>query len=503
MDSCGDTDFSCDKRPWLDMMKCIMESTPVPVDLATALMPILPLLPAGWTEGRIRAHADDCMEQILRKSPQLQDWHLINPDYAAGINCFSREDPPFYKITTKELVSAGRLNKGVVSEGVKRVIPFFKFVDVSVKSLPKSYWFAGEAFRGVKWNFPSLTRHSSSAVKAFFRGQHVIWCEGKSTSRDKRVMERDHFVGLHGAGTIFSILLKCGYRISQFSAHNDEDEVFVPWGAIFIVTAVVPLKSISKAHLVDADGNPDVHNWHHTGAPDVISMHQVDDFYGSGTTQALVAASHQDTLPRVFFRKGCKTKTFTASAAHQLELARILTKVDPDSGWRLPETDDTLLLAVHKIALAECRTIYFQKLWTGLTASATEGGFNIHVTHSGVVMKNNNNFPLRLRAQKRTSTGRRKDWNFNRDSMDHLGNPLPEGVIHDFILRANGLKRLSSDAAIVLQSGFYFLEAFSVDTHERIFAQILSGGKFWLSLRPLPRATGDSEQDSVEDEESD
>eukprot|EP00812_Abedinium_dasypus_P013598 NODE_70_length_2253_cov_305.193813.p1 GENE.NODE_70_length_2253_cov_305.193813~~NODE_70_length_2253_cov_305.193813.p1 ORF type:complete len:680 (-),score=211.33 NODE_70_length_2253_cov_305.193813:198-2066(-) len=173
-------------------------------------------------------------------------------------------------------------------------IDFYILLHISLNSLPSCYVFVGEAYRGVKWNFPSLEAHSEEALKQYFHpGRTLYWYEPKSTSRDKEVMQSEQFCGLVGAGTVFHIHVKRGFKIELLSAFGvEEKEVLMDMLSGFKVQACIPLKTISKLHAGDKASS------HHKGAPDVVVLHQFfdDDAPASPTGKIESPAAPKKTM---------------------------------------------------------------------------------------------------------------------------------------------------------------------------------------------------------------
>jgi hypothetical protein len=73
------------------------------------------------------------------------------------------------------------------------IMPFYKLLDVALRSLPSEYHYSGKVFRGAKWAFPFLEDHDTESF--FYPGRRFFWHEPKSTAYDKEVMESDNFCG--------------------------------------------------------------------------------------------------------------------------------------------------------------------------------------------------------------------------------------------------------------------------------------------------------------------
>jgi hypothetical protein len=113
-------------------------------------------------------------------------------------------------------------NEGM-SERMQMCMPFIKFLDHALSSLPAKLRYKGVCNRGVKFAFPSPEAHDPE--QHFFTGRDFYWYEFKSAAFEFKVMEKDCFCGLVGPRTIFTIEAQEGFLIKPFSHYPDEAEV--------------------------------------------------------------------------------------------------------------------------------------------------------------------------------------------------------------------------------------------------------------------------------------
>eukprot|EP01047_Picozoa_sp_COSAG01_P042109 COSAG01_NODE_3658_length_5818_cov_3.227138_2_plen_131_part_00 len=104
---------------------------------------------------------------------------------------------------------------GGISSRLRACLPFIKFLDTALETLPPQFHFKGRVNRGVKWAYPRCGRLADGSwatnhdpEKKFPAGEQFFWYEFKSCAQDFKVMYRDAFCGdragaahhLHGSG---------------------------------------------------------------------------------------------------------------------------------------------------------------------------------------------------------------------------------------------------------------------------------------------------------------
>jgi len=120
----------------------------------------------------------------------------------------------------------------------------------------------GTCYRGVKTVFPSPQHHDPQ--RHFPVGSAIIWYEFKSTSERAELMYADHFCGMSGARTIFTIEAAQAYRISRLSAFG-EDEAEVLFRPLTRLEVLSAAKLNDPLNATEASG----------GFPDSVALRQL------------------------------------------------------------------------------------------------------------------------------------------------------------------------------------------------------------------------------------
>ena len=108
-------------------------------------------------------------------------------------------------------------------------LPFMKFLDTALTSLPAAYKYQGNCMRGVKYVYPSPADHDPETY--FPSGTEFFWYEFRSASTDPSVMSNEQFCGHDPTEprTIFNINAIEAYSISLFSEYGEQErEVLFP-----------------------------------------------------------------------------------------------------------------------------------------------------------------------------------------------------------------------------------------------------------------------------------
>lgn len=262
---------------WFMKIRAGLDAEPLPATLVEAALPMLPLLQEcphlhDLNEDLLVEHLENCVTEMDAKLPDMEQGEEINPEFAGCINSYTEESVPLYRVMSGELHTiATRLDHGELSERVKQVLPYCKFLDTSLKSLPSSYVYTGRAYRGVKWAFPSLKRHGS-LHKYFPRGKKVRWFEVKSLTYDLEFLRKSGFCGEFGARTIFEVEVAEGFKIQEFSKF-DEKEILLP---MLTELEVVQAKNLLRLDptCFDKPYPENVNSSSHTGEPDLVALDQ-------------------------------------------------------------------------------------------------------------------------------------------------------------------------------------------------------------------------------------
>jgi len=129
-----------------------------------------------------------------------------------------------YSIASKVMVDRARrrTSSGQISENVKAVLVFYKYLIEAVLALPDKLRFHGVVYRGLKWVFPSPGDHDPN--RHFPTNRKLMWFEPKSTTTEKTVLSEDTFCGHTGPRTVFEVQTNgCAWQIHHFSYYGKEE----------------------------------------------------------------------------------------------------------------------------------------------------------------------------------------------------------------------------------------------------------------------------------------
>eukprot|EP01047_Picozoa_sp_COSAG01_P079939 COSAG01_NODE_15353_length_1347_cov_1.028045_1_plen_236_part_00 len=149
-------------------------------------------------------------------------------DYAVAIYLYTVDNPKIYQVLNGAMHAPDReVGPNGISPRLQACLPFIKYLDTALESLPAEFRFKGRVNRGVKWAYPKCGRLSDGSwsidhdpEKAFPVGHHFFWYEFKSCAQDFKVMYREAFCGERGPRTIFTIEVCEGYHIQPFLARR-------------------------------------------------------------------------------------------------------------------------------------------------------------------------------------------------------------------------------------------------------------------------------------------
>eukprot|EP01047_Picozoa_sp_COSAG01_P049975 COSAG01_NODE_5003_length_4531_cov_7.980687_2_plen_437_part_00 len=167
-------------------------------------------------------------------------------DYAVAIYLYTMDNPKIYKVLNSAMHAPDRdVGRGGISPRLRACLPFIKFLDTALVSLPPRFHFKGRVNRGVKWAYPRCGRLADSSwatdhdpEKEFPVGDRFFWYEFKSCAQNFKVMYHDAFCGERGPRTIFTIEVCEGYCIEPFSHIPAEAEVMLrPLSEFEVVSA--------------------------------------------------------------------------------------------------------------------------------------------------------------------------------------------------------------------------------------------------------------------------
>lgn len=260
---------------WMMVMKKKMvETAIVPLDVAlTNLLPGLKMMKGyeNVSTADILEISKTLVEQNKFKLRTIKDGEHIDPMYAACIQAYTMERPPFYKVASSALHDhENRFKDGMLSSAVEEVFFFMKLFDVSLASLPPSFHFQGLTYRGLPHVFPSPEKHEDLYM-VWFEGRRLWWNEPKSTSIYKETAMQ--FCTSSGVRTLQTINVTRGYKIAAFSDFP-EGEIVLP------MMSELRVGHVESRILVDKSKADNPRSVYHIGEPDSIQLFQMPDAAG-------------------------------------------------------------------------------------------------------------------------------------------------------------------------------------------------------------------------------
>lgn len=118
--------------------------------------------------------------------------------------------------------------------------PYLKLLYTAVSKLPS---YSGSVWRGVRGN----------VIQNYRKGMPVCWWSFTSCSTSLSVIQT--FLPKKGQGTIFMIECVSGRRISNYSEHEDEDEILLMPGIRLVVTDILFHNDMYMVHLREIASN--------------------------------------------------------------------------------------------------------------------------------------------------------------------------------------------------------------------------------------------------------
>jgi hypothetical protein len=178
-------------------------------------------------------------------------------DHAQALYLYTHDHFAICSVIDSHIFSPDRNAKDTLQR-LMSCLPFIKFVDSALLSLPAQFRFSGRVYRGIKWVFQSLQEHDPE--KYFFHGRSLQFLECKSASKVQEAMLHDRFCGHKGPRTIFSIDATDGYDVSLFSNHGE-----VGAGVLFRPLAKMEARGAVKGtdmlcQVDSGEGSPDMVN---------------------------------------------------------------------------------------------------------------------------------------------------------------------------------------------------------------------------------------------------
>eukprot|EP01012_Entosiphon_sulcatum_P046851 TRINITY_DN6321_c0_g1_i1.p1 TRINITY_DN6321_c0_g1~~TRINITY_DN6321_c0_g1_i1.p1 ORF type:complete len:2269 (+),score=240.26 TRINITY_DN6321_c0_g1_i1:448-7254(+) len=208
--------------PWTRVFTRLMESTRVS-KLLEALSSLQHLV------YDIVPVAKSCLDWAASSFPQLDG------DFVAAIRLYTLQWSSWgslFTVISQALSSSTRSNLEL-----KPYTKYIKLLITALESLPDRYRFSGQAWRGVRWRFP--TPDHPRVKDHFHVGRIFRWYTFASTSLSPEVLRSQCFCGSDGPRTVFRIEIKKGFLIHEFSAYPEEREcLLLPLTQFEVVEAV-------------------------------------------------------------------------------------------------------------------------------------------------------------------------------------------------------------------------------------------------------------------------
>jgi hypothetical protein len=226
---------------WVMELKHALDAEPPAKNVEEALW-CLHGLPTGVGSGVL--DAEMLLEMVLIHRMNLLD--IINKkglagkvsaDYAIAIWLYTLEFPSVYRAINAAMFCKHRRSAaGGISEHLKQAMPFIRYLNHALTSLPEEFHFKGRCFRGIRHVFPSPEEHD--VAKHFVGKTSVFFYEFKSATQDKKLMFEDRYCGRRGARTIIEIDAVRGYKIDLFSHYGEQEKevLFPPFSRFNFVT---------------------------------------------------------------------------------------------------------------------------------------------------------------------------------------------------------------------------------------------------------------------------
>lgn len=185
------------------------EKKPV-VSLEEAIEPIVVYVP----EVKRMAHLAKCR---CKKPPA----DGLSVDESASIMLYSMDWQP------KEECLYHVLNATLRSEDREKLVPWFLYLKLILTALDRLPLTHRSVYRGIKLDL----------TKDYSKGSRVIWWGFTSCTSTIAVLSNKDFMGSSGTRTFFTIECTSGKDISQHSYYANEEEILLPPGREFQVSA--------------------------------------------------------------------------------------------------------------------------------------------------------------------------------------------------------------------------------------------------------------------------
>eukprot|EP00820_Chromera_velia_P011457 Cvel_22588.t1-p1 / transcript=Cvel_22588.t1 / gene=Cvel_22588 / organism=Chromera_velia_CCMP2878 / gene_product=hypothetical protein / transcript_product=hypothetical protein / location=Cvel_scaffold2234:1-3655(-) / protein_length=357 / sequence_SO=supercontig / SO=protein_coding / is_pseudo=false len=210
---------------WADVLADRLENTPLAASLYEAVKPlgrmnidvkkleeIVETKLREWDRGVLQKVDGEWAPlpdtYAIEKAVCIHIYTLKDPEVRATVNQALESLASRRSFTSIEQGSGGRLEDDLLDA----CLPFIKYLDASLDTLPNSYVFKGEVHRRVKWVYPSVEDHKPEAH--FKRGALLMWHGFRSASSDRLSVARPPRAGPR---TVFTIDAVKAYKIGRFS----------------------------------------------------------------------------------------------------------------------------------------------------------------------------------------------------------------------------------------------------------------------------------------------
>ncbi len=163
-----------DCSSWLFLFTKALNETPIAISLKEAMKGLEKVgIDLEELEFVLENERDNMAAKLRSKGLDA-----INIDHALAIYSYTLETPSIYKAINSAMFSPHRKSAdGKLGDTFLACLPFIKYLDFSLLSLPKELHFQGKVYRGVKFAFPTPEKHNPEEY--FYVGRTFHWFEFK------------------------------------------------------------------------------------------------------------------------------------------------------------------------------------------------------------------------------------------------------------------------------------------------------------------------------------
>uniref|UniRef100_A0A0G4HDV7 U-box domain-containing protein n=1 Tax=Chromera velia CCMP2878 TaxID=1169474 RepID=A0A0G4HDV7_9ALVE len=261
---------------WADVLADRLENTPLAASLYEAVKPLGRMnidvkKLEEIIETKLREWDRGGLQKVDGEWPPLPDTYAI--EKAVCIHIYTLKHPEVRALANQALESlASRRSFTPIEQGsggrledhlLDACLPFIKYLDVSLDTLPNSYVFKGEVHRRVKWVYPTVEDHKPEVH--FKRGALLMWHGFRSASTDRLSVERP---APAGPRTVFTIDAVKAYKIGRFSGGAP-----LPSSVLFRPLSVFKVADARK-NILDPFERKDVVK---SGDADAVTLEQIEN----------------------------------------------------------------------------------------------------------------------------------------------------------------------------------------------------------------------------------